>query len=435
MNDFSRRADSWFTLLIIGLLIGCGGAPNTTPSSETPDPPPTSPTSPTAQTAPPPPPPPPPELTAEEKRALIIAGQTASLDGDLSLAERRFRDAADQAPDLVEARYNLGVLAEWEGRYAEARRQYQRALDQTPDFSPAVVAIGRLMMRADDVDGALDFGRDALANMPKSIPLRNALNRLRVAARREMAAVETESKLVLREDEKNVEAMINLAAAFHHAEKYELAIAILQNAKALDEINPEILSRLALAHLGLKEELQARIALEAASELEGGATAEVYNNLGLLYHQAGDYPSAETQFRKALARWPDMLPARINLGNALKGQQRYVDADREFQSVLKDHPDSPELLFNLGILYLDGSLAGMNAMDRLQQALKFFERFKDVAGKRPADDPTDAYIGETNKRIVVEQKKLEQQRKSSKPAPEPAEENADPAADDDGEDL
>jgi len=353
----------------------------------------------------------------------------------LSLAERRFRDAADQAPDLVEARYNLGVLAEWEGRYAEARRQYQRALDQTPDFSPAVVAIGRLMMRADDVDGALDFGRDALANMPKSIPLRNALNRLRVAARREMAAVETESKLVLREDEKNVEAMINLAAAFHHAEKYELAIAILQNAKALDEINPEILSRLALAHLGLKEELQARIALEAASELEGGATAEVYNNLGLLYHQAGDYPSAETQFRKALARWPDMLPARINLGNALKGQQRYVDADREFQSVLKDHPDSPELLFNLGILYLDGSLAGMNAMDRLQQALKFFERFKDVAGKRPADDPTDAYIGETNKRIVVEQKKLEQQRKSSKPAPEPAEENADPAADDDGEDL
>jgi len=406
--------------VVLGLFVGCGSAPKSKPAPEVAPPAPVTP-APKVVVAPPPAPP---ELTDEEKRALIAAGQTASLDGDLSLAEKRFRDAADMAPDLVEARYNLGVLAEWQGRYSEARRQYQRALTNTPEFSPAVVAIGRLIMREGDVAGALDFARDALANRPKSIPLRNALNRLRVAARREMPAVETESKLVLREDEKNVEAMINLAAAFHHAQKYELAIAILQNAKILDEQNPEILSRLALAHLGLDEELQARFALEAASQLEGGATAEVYNNLGLLYHQAGDYPSAETQFRKALARWPDMLSARINLGNALKGQQRYADADREFQSALTAHPESPELLFNLGILYLDGTLPGMGAIDRLQQALKFFERFKEVAENRPADDPTDAYIGETNKRIVVEQKKLEQQRKSSKPAPAP-----EPAAD------
>jgi tetratricopeptide (TPR) repeat protein len=114
-----------------------------------------------------------------------------------------------------------------------------------------------------------------------------------------------------------------------------------------------------------------------------------------------------------------MLSARINLGNALKGQQRYADADREFRGALSAHPESPELLFNLGILYLDGSLPGMDAIDRLQQALKFFEGFKDVAENRPTGDPTDAYIGETNKRIVVEQKKLEQQRKSSKPAPAP----------------
>ena len=411
-----RRHDG-LSLFLLGLVVGCGSAPETKPANDVAAQAPATP-GPTAPVAPPPMPAPP-ELTEEEKRALIASGQTASLDGDLSLAEKRFRDAADMAPDLVEARYNLGVLAEWQGRYSEARRQYQRALSTTPEFSPAVVAIGRIMMREGDAPGALDFARDALANRPQSIPLRNALNRLRVAARSEMPAVETESKLVLREDEKNVEAMINLAAAFHHAQKYELAIAILQNAKILDEENPEILSRLALAHLGLDEELPARFALEAASQLEGGATAEVYNNLGLLYHKAGDYPSAETQFRKALARWPDMLPARINLGNALKGQQRYADADREFKGALADHPESPELLFNLGILYLDGALPGMGSIDRLQQALQFFERYKEMAGNRPADDPTDAYIGETNKRIVVEQKKLEQQRKSSKPAPAP----------------
>jgi len=407
------------SFMLLAPLVGCGAGPQKKPKKvEAPPPVPT----PAPKVVAPPPLPPPPTLTDEEKRALVEAGRQASLDGDLSMAERRFRDAADMAPDLVEARYNLGVLAEWQGRYAEARRQYERALAKEPEFAAAVVAIGRLMMRTGGTDAALDFARDTLADRPQSIPLRNALNRLRVAARRELGAVESESKLVLREDEKNVEAMVNLATAFHHGKKYELAIAILQNAKVLDEEDPEIQSRIALAHLGLGEELQARIALEAASQLEGGATAEVYNNLGLLYHQAGDYASAELQFRKALARWPDMLSARINLGNALKGQQRYIDADQELQTALRTHPESPELLFNLGILYLDGSLRGVDAIDRLQQALKFFERYKQVAGLRPPDDPTDAYIGETNKRIVVEQKKAEQQRKSSKPAPGPEEE-------------
>ena len=405
------------SLVLLAGLVGCGGAPKKK-KVDVPLPAPTPATAP--KVVAPPPMPAPPKLTAEEKRALVEAGQQASLDGDLSMAERRFRDAVDMAPDLVEARYNLGVLAEWQGRYTEARRQYERALAREPEFAAAVVAIGRLMMRTGDTDSALDFARDALSDRPKSIPLRNALNRLRVAARRELGAVESESKLVLREDEKNVEAMVNLATAFYHAKKYELAIAILQNAKVLDEQNPEILSRIALAHLGLGEELQARIALEAAAQLDGGATAEVYNNLGLLYHQAGDYTSAELQFRKALARWPDMLSARINLGNALKGQQRYIDADQELRTALRTSPESSELLFNLGILYLDGTLPSVGPIDRLKQALKFFERYKEVAGQRAADDPTDAYIGETNKRIVVEQKKAEQRRKSSKPAPAPA---------------
>ena len=200
--------------LIIGLFIGCGATPTPKPAPEKPALPSASSAEGAATTtpAPPPPPPKPVELTDEEKRALIVAGQTASLDGDLSLAEKRFREATDLAPDLVEARYNLGVLAEWEGRYSEAQRQYQRALDKNPEFAPAVVAIGRLMMRDGDANAALDFAGDALAASPKSIPLRNALNRLRVAARRDLSAVESESKVVLREDEKNVEAMINLAA-------------------------------------------------------------------------------------------------------------------------------------------------------------------------------------------------------------------------------
>ena len=61
------------------------------------------------------------------------------------------------------------------------------------------------------------------------------------------------------------------------------------------------------ARLALKDKLRARLILEEATRLDGGATAEIYNNLGVIYHEAGDFAGAEIQFMKALARWLDML--------------------------------------------------------------------------------------------------------------------------------
>ncbi|MCA9538070.1 MAG: tetratricopeptide repeat protein, partial [Myxococcales bacterium] len=326
-------------------------------------------------------------------------------------------DAARAAPDQPEAHYNLGVLAEWQGRVDAARGHYEDALRARPAFGPAVLAIGHLLMRRDDVEAALRLARDQLARAPKSADLRNAYNRLRLTAGRDAAQVEADSKDILRVDEKNVDAMINLAAASHANGKYELAIAILENAKALDPDDPEIHARQAMAHAALGEQLKARFVLEEATALPGGATAEIYNNLGLIYHEAGDYIGAELQFRKALARWPDMLGARINLGNALKGQQRYADADAVLRAALADHPRSPEVAYNLGILYLDGALPDLDPITRLERALAFFESYKQTSGARERDDPVDAYIGEARKRIEVERKKAEMGRRAPKDEP------------------
>ncbi|MCB9542224.1 MAG: tetratricopeptide repeat protein [Myxococcales bacterium] len=219
---------------------------------------------------------------------------------------------------------------------------------------------------------------------------------------------------MLRDDEKNVDAMINLAAAYHHDGRHELAIAILDNARALRPDDPEILARKALAHRALGEDQRARFALEEATALPGGATAEVHNNLGLIYHAAGDYPGAEAQFRRALARWPGMLAATINLANALKGQQRFAEADAALQQALARAPRDPDVLYNLGILYLDGQLPDLAPADRLGRALAFFERYQQTATHRAADDPAAEYIEEARKRIEVERKRAEQQRTAPK---------------------
>lgn len=400
------------------LAIGCGGGPPPQPQPVAPPPPPAAATpAPAAAPAPKPQPPPPP---AADAAALIDDGEQAAADGDLSTAETAFRQAIRADAKMAEGHYNLGVLAEWQGRYDDARGRYEDALSAQAEFAPAVIASGRLLLRRGQVDAALRFARERLGRSPDSVDLRNALNRLRLDAGRETEAVESDSKAVLRKDEKNVDAMINLALAYHAKGRFELAVAILDNAKALTPENPEIFFRKALAHEALDESIKARVALEEAARLPGGATAEIYNNLGLLYHAAGDYIGAETQFRKALARWPDMLSARINLGNALKGQQRFADADAALKGALGQASDDPDVLYNLGILYLDGQLPDVAAIDRLERALAFFARYKQTSGARATNDPVDAYIEEAKKRLEVERKRQAQMRKAPKaPPPEP----------------
>ncbi len=350
-----------------------------------------------------------------ERRAasLLEEGRQRAASGDIEGARGKFRDAAGEDPKFAEAWYNIGVLEEWQGRGDGARQAYEQALTARADFGPAVAAIASLLIRAGDAPGALRFAEGQLAKAPESNALRNAVNTVRLAMGRADDVV-TDSKQVLRRDEKNVDAMRNLAGAYAHQGKFELAVAILTNALALEPEDPSLLGRMALAHLKLGERPKARAALEKAIALPGGATAEIYNNLGLVYHEAGDFAGAEDLFRKALARWPGMLPARINLGNALKGQQKYAEADAVLRDALQQSPRSADALYNLGILYLDGQIPGMEAVARLERALAYFEQYRQVASSRPAGDPVEQYVAEAQKRIDVETKKAAQARQAPK---------------------
>lgn len=441
---------------VVLLLTACGGNPQkpTVEVDETPTnaPAPTTPAS-TPESAPPaaptsaaPTPEPAPTSTngavSEQGKSLLEQARQAAADEDLGTAKARLEAAVADSPGLAPAHYDLGVLSEWMGRVSTAKTHYEDALRADPEYTAAVVAIARLSARRGDIPGAVAFARQQLGRKPDSLSLRNAYDRVRLLQQGQAADVIATAKKVLRKDEKNVDAMANLAQAYHQQGKHELAIAILTNALAIRADDPEMLMLQALAHEKLDEGPRARLVLEKAIALPGGASAEAYNNLGLVYHGAGDYQGAEAQFRKALARWPDMLAANVNLGNALKGQKRFVDAEASFKRAMAISPKSADVYYNLGILYLDGELPEMTPVQRLERALAFFDRYKQTAGTLKAGDPVKQYIDEARKRIEVEKKRAEQMRRAAKqpPAAPPSEAApsdpgapAEPAADPAGE--
>jgi tetratricopeptide (TPR) repeat protein len=347
----------------------------------------------------------------------LAAGREAAGSGDFSQAKASMQAAAQRDGSFPEPHYNLGVLAEWQGQADEARGHYTRALEVKADFGPAVLALAMQSFRRGDAAGAVRFAEERLSQAPNSNSVKNAVHRVQFLAGDTQAAIQG-SMQVLRTDEKNVEAMKVLAAGFAKQGKHELALSVLRNARELDAKDPEILVKQARSHLAMNENPQARAALEAAAQVPGGGSAEAYNDLGLVYHEAGDFAGAEEMFRKALSRWPEMVSAHLNLGSALKGQQKYAEAETAMKRALELDPANADTQFNLGILYLDGQLPGVEPLARLEQAVSWFERYKQAAnrGASATPDPVEQYLAEARKRIEVERKRADSARKTAKDA-------------------
>ncbi len=79
-----------------------------------------------------------------------------------------------------------------------------------------------------------------------------------------------------------------------------------------------------------------------------------------------DVQRAEAAYRRAVALYPGMLDAYLNLGCLLADQQRLHEAISLYEAALTMLPDEPELHFNLGVALEDtgATQAALSAYER-----------------------------------------------------------------------
>jgi tetratricopeptide (TPR) repeat protein len=80
---------------------------------------------------------------------LVQEGLQAYLDGEVELAERRYREALRKRPDDPTALYNLGTLLRVSGRRDEARAVLRRAA-MGPEGHPDVLRASQALARLDE---------------------------------------------------------------------------------------------------------------------------------------------------------------------------------------------------------------------------------------------------------------------------------------------
>ena len=251
-------------------------------------------------------------------RSAFTKATEASNHGDTDGAIAALKDALGDDPKLPWAYYDLGALYERKGQNDLALAQYRKALDLDGQFGDAGYAESRLLLRLKRLPEAEADLRARIEKQPAALSLRDALVYTLVQGGQLDAAV-AEAKKVLKADEKNADAMFQLATVYFKQGKSELALMVLTNAKAIHPDDPQVHNALGFVHIAMKEKAQALEDFKKAAALSPDY-AEAHNNLGALLNEAQDYPAAVKELETAVRDAPDFVSARLNLGFGISVQ-------------------------------------------------------------------------------------------------------------------
>jgi len=96
--------------------------------------------------------------------------------------------------------------------------------------------------------------------------------------------------------------------------------------------------------------------VSAAQRNEDAATAALrFNTLGVAYMNQQKFADAQKQFEQALAADTKFAVARLNLGVALLSQQKLEPARAALEEATRQLPQDPYAWYNLGLVYKDSS--------------------------------------------------------------------------------
>ncbi|MBC8002619.1 MAG: tetratricopeptide repeat protein [Opitutaceae bacterium] len=142
----------------------------------------------------------------------------------------------------------------------------------------------------------------------------------RAFAARRFEEAEKKYLLVLRQDEKNVDILGNVAAVQWELGHFEEAEKNLNKALAIDPEDPFCLRRMGMIRFRENKFEDALKLLSQSAKLDP-QSAETQNYLGIVLSQKGDQPEAEAALRKALKLQPAYAEAHYNIAIVYSSQK------------------------------------------------------------------------------------------------------------------
>jgi len=314
--------------------------------------------------------------------------------GDLVNAKALFSQATQADPKAHQAFYSLGVVQE-RLRDTGAGASYRQAFTIVPDYEPAIVGYAMLLAKKSQLGDAERILNEKRGQMPKSAAIAATLAEIK-SLQRDTGSAQRIAQEALKLNPDYRPAMVIIARDHYRNRRLDLALyalqAILDGFEPVaenpprDKDNPEALL---LRGLIFREQNRRADAMDqfrrAVARRPDLVEARV--QLATLLLEAGNAQEALPLLEGAMRFDAESTPVHLGLGDAYRLLDRFADAKRELDWVATREPNLPQVHYNLGLLYLFApSIPGMTPKQQVTEAIKELKRFQELRRKDQSDD-------------------------------------------------
>ncbi len=348
-------------------------------------------------------------LESEQTRSTVREALARIRSGEANDGITMLREALQADPSSALAAYNLAVIEHASGDLDKAEAHARQAIENSGGRHKTVSLFDTIMRDAGKSGQLRSVYEPWIERWPEALPIRNALARLLIDEQRPSDALRDASEM-LKKDEANLEVMKTIARAYLAMERIQAAEMVLLQTLELGQ-DAEVLNLLAQIAMRQKD-AQKAMALFQKALAKNANLADAHNNLGVLYHEAGDYEAAIREFEAAIRLSPKYSKAYMNLGNAQRKSLDFRRATDAYKEALALDPGCAECHFNLGLASLENRGTGRDDSVHYRRAIDHLRRYKEMRRGTGGED-ADKYMDEARRMAEA----LEREERA-RPAPE-----------------
>lgn len=206
-------------------------------------------------------------------------------------------------------------------------------------------------------------------------------------------------KELLAQQPKHARLLFLKAVVLYQMDRVDEALPFIEQAVALDALNPDILNAHGLICRNVRNFEKALEQFKDAIKFRPDFFSAM-NNIGLVYGDLGERDKAIPYFEKALELSPDNDEIMLNLAHCLRDNDQSEEALSYYKKLAEMHPDSVRHVFNLAII--------LHGLERFDESVKYLKKvleldpentdaghlLKAVEGDHKVSDVPDSYIAD-----------------------------------------
>jgi tetratricopeptide (TPR) repeat protein len=343
------------------------------------------------------------------------------LNSDPKQALELFDKASSIDKNLVAAFYNAGVALELLNNLEEAAKRYESCLSVNKLQASCLENLVLVLAKSNKLEEANKLLDQYLESYPEELFVKVAKAKLELWQKNYPEA-ENLARFVIERDADNAEALFVMAQIFYDTKQYEASKWVLKNGLEIAPTHGGMY--LTLGDVNSKLDLLADALEDYAFAVKYQPTKEALESYGLLLLKQGRDQEGLNIFKRLSETRPEDYQNQLHLGNAYMANRDFERAKEAYLTAEKLSEDK-DVLFNLGLLYLDLKPEGILELERLKESRKYFlEYLKQKSLSKEKINEVQGYLKILANRIEALEYMAtppEPQPEQAQPAPAPVE--------------